>query len=264
MRNFLGVVWMLKQEKISVPNLQRGMAVLEYLAAGQRSATIAELVERLGYPSASVFRITRALSEMGYLSREPETKRFALTNKLLLLGQPQGKHNGLVGASLGAMRSLRKSTGETTQLCCLVETQIVVLEQILSIHPFKYSADLGARCPCYSCAPGKAMVAVLPEEDRNDLIERIRFKKFTETTITTRRDFRNELATIQEQGFALDRAEGMDGIHCVAAAIRDRNGVPVGALTISGPASRIPEDDFEPIGRMVAAHALRAEENYNG
>ncbi|MGC3971698.1 MAG: hypothetical protein QM775_31435 [Pirellulales bacterium] len=49
------------------------------------------------------------------------------------------------------MRQLRNLTGETTQLCCLVDTEMVILEQLLATHPFKYSADFGARCPSYSC-----------------------------------------------------------------------------------------------------------------
>ena len=53
-------------KKSSVPNLKRGMAILEYLASGQHSATIAELSELLGYPSACVFRITQGLAELSY------------------------------------------------------------------------------------------------------------------------------------------------------------------------------------------------------
>ena len=252
----------LETKKTTVPNLQRGMAILEYLAHTQRSATIAELAERLGYPSASVFRITQELAELGYLSREAATKRFSLTNKFLLLGQPQGRHQGLVEASLPALRGLRRATGETTQLCCLVETKIVILEQLVSIHPFKYSAELGARCPAYSCAPGKAMVASLPEEDREELIGRLRFKRFTSTTITDRRAFRDELKNIAALGYALDRAEGMEGIHCVAAALHDHNGFPVGSITIAAPASRLPETEFTKVGKVVAEAARKTEFNY--
>lgn len=249
--------------KSSVPNLQRGMAILEYLAGGQRSATIAELAERLGYPSASVFRITQALAELGYLARNPTTKRFSLTNKLLLLGQPSGRESGLVEAALPAMRGLRKATGETTQVCCLVETEIVILEQVLSIHAFKYSADLGARCPAYSCAPGKAMIATLPEEERDRIVEALSFKRFTPTTITGPAAFRDELQQIVACGYAVDRAEGLEGIHCVAAPICDRHGFSVGSLTIAGPASRIPASDFPRLGEIVIAAAKSAEANYN-
>lgn len=253
---------MSEARKTTVPNLQRGMAILEFLAAAQRGATIAELAERLGFPSASVFRITQELAEMGYLSRDPATKRFSLTNKFLLLGQPQGRSRGLVEASIGAMRGLHKATGETTQACCLVETDAVILEQILSIHPFKYSAELGARCPSYSCAPGKAILAFLPDDQRQELVGRLRMKRFTPTTITDRRAFREELARIAACGYAVDRSEGLEGIHCVAAPIRNRQGFPVGALTIAGPASRIPETDFERLGMLVAEAARLAEEKY--
>lgn len=246
-------------KKSAVPNLQRGMAILELLAGSQRSATIAELSERLGYPTASVFRITQELAELGYLSRDPASKRFALTNKFLLLGQPQGRDRGLVEAALPALRGLHKATGETTQLCCLVETESVVLEQLLSTYPFKYSAVLGARCPAYSCAPGKALIANLPEDEREELIARLRFKRFTSATITDRGAFRDELREIADVGYALDRAEGLEGVHCVAAAVRDRNGYPVGAVTIAAPAGRVPRREFARLGKMLREAARQVE-----
>lgn len=249
-------------KKSTVPNLQRGMSILEFLSKHQRSATIAELTERLGYPSASVFRITQELAEMGYLSRDSATKKFSLTNKFLMLGQPQGREQGLVEAALPAMRGLRKATGETTQICCLVEIENVILNQLVSLHPFKYSAELGARCPVYSCAPGKAIIASLPAEEREDIVSRIRFKQFTPTTITNRRSFREELTKIAVCGYALDRAEGLEGIHCVAAPVHDRHKYPVGAITIAGPASRIMETEFEQLGKLVAEAALKIESEY--
>lgn len=246
-----------------VPNLQRGMAVLEYLATNNRAATITELAERLDYPTASVYRITSALAGMGYLARDPASKRYTLTNQMLLLGQPHGRGRGLVESALPAMRGLRKATGETTQLCCMVDRDAVVLEQLLAIHPFKYSVDLGARCPVYSCAPGKAMVAALPDEDRVELIARLRFKKFTETTITSRAVFEKEMAIAARDGFAIDRAEGLEGIHCIAAPILDRNGHPVGAITIAGPSSRIKRADFKRLGGIVTEASAAAEQTYN-
>lgn len=248
--------------KSPAPTLQRGMAILEYLATHQHSATIAELSERLGYPSASVFRITQAFTELGYLSRDPVTRQFRLTNKLLLLGQPHSRGPGLVEASIAAMRELNRVTGETTQLCCLVDTGVVVLEQLLALHAFKYSAELGARCPAYSCAPGKAILAHLPDDERDHLIRRIRFKRVTPTTITDRRLFREERAAIRNCGFAVDRSEGMAGIHCVAAAICDRNGIPVGAITIAAPASRVKEEDFAGVGQLVIRATRTAQTNY--
>lgn len=67
---------------------------------------------------------------------------------------------------------------------------------------------------------------------------------------------------IREKGYALDRLEGMPGIHCVAAPILDRNG-RVAAITIAGPSPRIPEDEFDVIGEMVREGARQASSKFN-
>lgn len=244
-------------------SLQRGLAVLELLSQESNGATLREITEQLNLPGASVLRIARTLVDLGYLSRDDKSKKFFLTNNFLLLGQPRAESRGLAECALAAMREIRRATGETTQLCCLVGTEMVILDQLLSVHPFKYSADLGARCPCYSCAPGKAIVAYLPEEDQNLVVNRIRFKRFTSTTISSKGQFREELQQIRKQGFATDLAEGMEGIHCLAAPVLDRHGVPVGAITIAGPASRLPRTEFISVGAIVVKGAAAATEEFN-
>ncbi len=246
-----------------VASLQRGLEILEMLAARPDGATLREITDHLGLPGASVLRIVRTLVELNYLSREEQTKRYFSTNRPLLLGQPRNTARGFSESAISAMRRVRQATGETTQLCCLIGVEMVIIEQLLSVHPFKYSADLGARCPCYSCAPGKAIIAFLPPEEQESTIDRIEFKRFTASTITSKRAFRQELTQVREQGFAVDRAEGLDGIHCAAAPILDRHGYAVGAITIAGPSSRIPEDEFQVIGQIVREGARQASEEFN-
>lgn len=245
-------------------SLQRGLAILELLAERSDGATLSELTDALQLPGASALRITRTLVRLGYLSRDERSRKFFLTNRFLLLGQPRGREHALTECALPAMRTIRQATGETTQLCCLIDDEMVIIEQLLAAHPFKYSADIGARCPCYSCAPGKAIVAFLADDEREALIGRLRFKRFTDTTITTRRAFRQELEEVRNRGFAVDRAEGLDGIHCVAAPLLDRHGTAIAAITIAGPSSRVREDEFEVIGEIVREGARRAAEEFNG
>lgn len=248
--------------KQQAPNLQRGLAILEHLAKLPGGLTVTQLSELLGFPTASVFRIVNVLDELGYLNRDPHSKKFFLTNRFLLMGKPQGNDKSLSECCLKSMRNIRKATGETTQLCCLVGTEMVMLEQLISTHPFKYSADLGARCPCYSTAPGKAIAAFFPDEEQVELVNAIHFKKFTKTTITSKKQFSKELATIRATGFAVDRAEGLEGIHCVAAPIFDEHNYPVAAITIAGPASRIPADEFETIGSLICEGAHEATREF--
>jgi DNA-binding IclR family transcriptional regulator len=156
------------------------------------------------------------------------------------------------------MRQILALTNETTQLCVLAETQCVILEQLPSRHPFKYFVDLGSRAPTQACAPGQAMLAVLSESELAARVAELRFEAFTKNSILDPEVLRMELTRVREVGFAVDRAEHFDGIHCIAAPLCDAHGVPFAAITIAGPSSRIPESQFSVWGNRIAEAAADA------
>ncbi len=252
-----------KSEAAASPSLQRGIALLEHLARHSHGCTLSALSEELTIPQASLLRIGKALEELGYVTRDVTTKKYYLTNRFLQLIPPSVQDRPLMECAIGPMRELRDMTSETTQLCCLIDREIVILEQMLARHAFKYSAEIGARAPCYSCAPGKAIAAFLPDNERDDLVNRIHFKRFTPHTITSRRAFLNELDLIRQRGYAIDHEEGLVGIRCIAAPILDRNGIGIAAFTITGPAERIPQDEYESLGQVVRSRADAATFAYN-
>jgi len=94
-------------------------------------------------------------------------------------------------------------------------------------------------------------------------VNRIRFKRFTPQTITSKRPFLNELDLIHKRGYAIDHEEGLVGIRCIAAPIRDRNGIAIAAFTITGPAERIPEDEYESLGQIVQSRANSVTAAFN-
>ncbi len=85
-------------------------------------------------------------------------------------------------------------------------------------------------------------------------------KQFTATTHATSPALRADLAATRERGYAVDLAEGLEGIHCVAAAVLDRNAYPVAAVTVMAPAFRLPEHEFTGMGKrcVAAADKVRA------
>jgi DNA-binding IclR family transcriptional regulator len=240
------------------PALQRGLALLQALATRPNGASQSELAQALGLPVAAVHRIVLALEHLGYVQRHPVTRVLRVTQKLLLLGQPHSSSRSLVEACLPAMRGVLALTNETTQLCVLAEGQCVILEQLPSRHPFKYVVDVGSRAPTQACAPGKAMLAFLPKMERARLIEGLDFQSFTRRSIKDPGSLQAELAAVREAGYAVDREEHFDGIHCIAAPLLDAHGVPFAAITIAGPSSRIPAAMFAVWGAEIAAAAADA------
>ena len=240
------------------PALQRGLALLQALATRPNGATQSDLALHLKLPQTAVHRIALALEHLGYVQKHPATRTLRVTHKLLLLGQPHSGGRSLIEACMPSMREILELTNETTQLCVLAEAQCVILEQLPSRHPFKYVVDLGSRAPTQCCAPGKAMLAFLPEPELKAALDQLTFQAFTPNSILSAEALLPELERIRKAGYALDLAEHFEGIHCIAAPLLDAHGRPFAAITIAGPSSRIPKSAFERWGRAIAETAADA------
>lgn len=244
------------------PALTRGLAMLELMAQQPQGVTLSEVTSALKMSAASAFRIATALEELGYLRRDEATKKFFVTRRLLLLGQPQATSRSLVECSVESMRRVLNATGETTQLCCLAEDQCVVIDQLASVHPFKYIVDIGSRAPLHCAAPGKAIMAYLPEDELAPLLTQVKLEKHTDRSITSRKELRAELEHIRANGYAVDRGEHFDGIHCVAAPLLNHHGQAIAAITIAGPSSRIPAGRFAEFGQVMIDAANEAARKF--
>lgn len=243
-----------------IPNLGRALRVMEYLATCPQGATLTEIVDGLECPKNAIFRITTTLFDNGYLRRDENTSKFTLTRKFLGFALSGVTDQDLIGNSIGIMRELRDVTDTSVFLGALYGAEGVILEQAPGGRPFRFSVDLGSRFNLHSGAPGKAMLAFLPEKECEALMKKMDFKKFNERTITDLDEFRVELKKIRECGYALDHAEEFEAVHCIGAPIFDASGSMVAAIWISGQAVVLPTDRFDEYGRIVKEHADRISE----
>ena len=248
-------------ERYHVPALNRAFDVIEYLAScGRKGATLAQLTAALEYPKYSIFRITTTLLDKGYISRDDEAQTFRMTKKFLSYGLYSITDENIVEQSMDIMREVRDRIGASAFLGVLHDGGGMLLDQAPGGSPFKLSIDPGAKFNLFCSAPGKAMLACLPDSEREPYLKKIKFQKFTERTITGMKAFRQELATVKEQGYALDYAEEFDGIHCVGAPIFDYTNRPVAALWVSAASVIIPSEKFEECGQVLKNAAFRISE----
>jgi len=248
--------------RYSVPNLDRALSLLEVLSATPAGLTLSELAVTLQIPTNSVFRISRTLEERGYLERQEATKRFCLTQKLLRLScGPVSGERSLTECALAAMRELRDDTLETVLLGTLAGAEGVVIEQVQGRHSFRFCVDIGVRFALHTAAPGKAMLAALPENEAAGIIRKMHFFRFNAQTITEPEAFRRELEKTRANGYGVDAGEEREGAHCIGAVILDRQRLPAGAVWLTGPSSRVPAAEFPRLGQRVrdAARQISAK-----
>lgn len=238
-----------------VPNLDRALVMLELLSSRPEGINVSDLGVELKIPKNSAFRIAVTLENRGFLEKVEGTKRYRLTPRLLVLGAMSVTDANLFEKSIDVMRRLRDATGETALLGTIIDTEGVVLDQALGTHHFKFAVDAGTRFCLHTAAPGKAMLAAMPEEERTQRVMKMKLPRFTANTITSHEDFLNHLKEVAERGYGFDLAEEMEGQTCIGAAIRGATGGVIAALWITAPSSRIPDSQLDSFGVVVKAHA---------
>jgi len=243
--------------KYKVPNLDRTLTIIELMKDNPDGMTISEMAKQLDVSVNSVFRISMTMLERGYFIRNDKTKAFRLSRKLLSVASSAASDKDLLELALGPMRTLRDKTKETVLLGALIphEARGVTIEQVPGIHPFKFLLDVGSNLLLHVGAPGKCFLAFVPEDEQKMMLNKMKLQKFTETTLITKRALKNELKEVQKLGYAVDRGEWMEEMHCVGAPVFDQRGYPVAAIWVTGPTTRMPASSFEELGEMVKNYA---------
>jgi IclR family acetate operon transcriptional repressor len=240
------------------PALDRALAVLEFISAHPEGVTRQEIKEGLGFTTNLVFRLTRALLAHGYVEIQEPGRRLVLTRKMLAMSQPKRDERSLVQMAHEPMRWLRDFTGDSAHVGVRVEQNCLVLDRVIGTQPYKCYVEAGTMGPLHAAAPGKVMLAWLPQKELDALLDDYPFRALTTATITSRRGFADHLRLVRQRGYAMDLGETMEGHHCLAAPIFDANEMPIASLWITAPAPRLSEADGERLAPAVirAAHMV--------
>jgi DNA-binding IclR family transcriptional regulator len=215
-----------------VPVIDRMMEMLFVLESRPGGATIRDLVEALGVPRTTVYRILNTLGHHDVVRRSDEDF-YRLGPRLLRLSRSIGDSKGFDLTTIGApfLRSLSSETGEGSKISIVDGEGLLVVAAASGAREYALTVAPGQRMPLHAGAAGKTLLAHLPKDtvDRRlagDLT------RYTPRTITDPRRLRSELARIRRQGWAQDRGEYSPSIHAFAAPILDRYGAIIAAVSV--------------------------------
>jgi|SRR5271166_427817 len=154
-----------------------------------------------------------------------------------------------------------EETQETANLAVEDDGMAVYLAQVQSRHFVRAIARPGGRVFMHGSATGKAILAELPPSAVKKIIEQHGVRVLTPRTINGLRRLLRHLEEVRRQGFAVDDEEYAIALRCVAAAVLDEEGVPLGAVSVSGPTMHVASDRVMELGKAVrrVADKLTAE-----
>lgn len=222
-------------QRYGVDAVETSIAILDALRELD-GPNLSEIAEHLDMAVSTTHIHLKTLEEANYIVCEEN--RYDLGLRFLEYGLHTRSEMPLYRHAKPHIDKLAEESGELSNL--MVEEQgrgrYVYSEKEESAVYFEKTPGFDA--PLHSTALGKAILAHLPDDRVETIIEQWGLPPKTQHTITTRTDLDAELETIRAEGIAHDREEYMEGIRCAAVAIL-REGEVEGAISISGPVNRM-------------------------
>jgi DNA-binding IclR family transcriptional regulator len=234
-----------------VQAVDRALQILLAFDSREHELGVTELAARVGVHKSTASRLAATLAGRGFLERPPGSEAFRLGSELGRLGLLALAGRELVELARPAMEQLVENTGETVNLAVLEGGEAVNVAQVDGRHIVGIGSWAGRRTKLHCTANGKVLLAFAGAPLEGPL------EAFTERTITSLRTLRRELAGVRERGWAAALGELEEGLHAVAVPVLDPSGRCEGALSVSGPAYRMPP---ELLGETAARCVSAAEE----
>lgn len=205
-------------------------------------AGVTELARRTDLHKSTVHSHLRTLVQCGYLVKEDDVYRLSL--RFLAHGGRVRNDMEIYQEGVSVIRDLASESGELANLGVEENGKLVVIFMTEGENAVHDRAPAGKYTDMHSTAMGKAILAHLPRERTERIIERHGLPARTENTITDRAALSSELEQIREDGFAIDDQEGHTGISCIAAPVLHDDGTPIGGVSVTGPTRKLEDDEY--------------------
>ena len=244
-----------RSSPLLIQSIERAAAVMRSFTEAEPELGVSELSRRVGLHKSTVARILATLQKEGFVGQNAATGKYRLGVGLIgLAGVALGRVD-VRGAAYHHLDALVERTQESAGVSILDGTECVNVLSKPSPRSIRYAIWIGRRLPLHCTASGKVLLVGQPTADRARMLL-LPLRRHTPATIVTIAALEQELARVQVQGYALALEEYEEGYNAIAAPIHDHEGRVVGALSVSGPAFRLPEvtlrDFAAPLLEMAA------------
>lgn len=223
-----------------VQTIERVSLILDILGQHTQGISVKELSTKVNLPKGTTHRLLSSLAYFDFVSQDELTRNYHLGFKLVELGNLLINQLDFRNVARPFMLELAEKTGETIHLVILDQNEALYIEKVtLNQTGLQMMSRVGLRIPIHSSSVGKILAAYLAEDELDKIVKASGLPKRTKNTITNSSQFKEHLRDVRGKGYAVDDEENEKGIRCVAAPIRDENGMVIAAMSISGPSIRL-------------------------
>lgn len=233
---------------------QRTVEILKLVSKNPEGITLDEICEKLQLPKTSAYDIVITLVEMGMVNLiRGQRQKYTIGLMAYRIGINYTNNLDFIGIIEPELKAFAKEVGKTVFFGVRSDHEVVYISKFEPENPIITTSTVGTKNPMYCTSLGKAILAYSDEETKQQVINRIKFRKKTERTILSKEDLEKELVMVKAKGYALDAREVEEHMECVGAPIFGPDSSVLGAISLSSLYK--PTEDYEELGVLVRRKA---------
>lgn len=248
-----------------IQSVQTAFQIVETIIH-EKQWTVTEIATELEMPLSTTHNYLRSLVEAGYLRKHDN--KYQISTRFLEIANRDRFDTELFTTAKPVLKEFAEETGEFSMLMIEEDGLGVVygIEKGSKVEHIKIrETHPGIRTHLHTTATGKAILAESSDKKIGRIIDSLGLTKKTDNTITEREELFDDIESIRDNGYAIDREERFDGMCGVGVAIFSELDQLQGAISVYGPTHQINEELVEgdlPKRVLEAANIIQVSLNY--
>jgi len=228
-----------------IKSVQKSLKVLRYIMSATDEVSVNELVEEFGYNRSTVHHMLKTMKVEGFITQNQRTKNYNIGSEIFNGWiKDRDMHNYLMRLKPTIKEIVEKCKETTTMFVRENDRAICVLgeesEQIIKAYLM-----IGREIPLYCTAAGRAMLAYLPQDEVEKILQISGMKKYMKKTTVDKNELYENLAEVRDKGYAIEKEEFEELINAVGIPILNKENRPVASVSVVGPIMRFTDDKIK-------------------
>ncbi len=231
----------------------KAFSILELISHHPEGLRLTDISRTLSIDKATTLRFLSTLEHIGFIKKKNDN--YLLGLKLYEFGLKVPFKTLVVDKVHNILERLVEEINETVNFGVLHEGKVLYLDKIESKRSLQINTHIGDKISLHCTALGKSILSSLPTSDLKCILNKIKLKKKTKNTISSRDKLVEEINTTKKKGYSVDNEEFEEGLRCVAVPIKFEEIGFYGAISVSGPTTRFTEEHIPYLGKVLKKYA---------
>lgn len=216
-------------DKYRAPALDKGLDILELLAASAVGLTQVEIAKGLGRGTNEIYRMLTTLVRRNYVTRSPDGDKFMLSLRLLAIANMHPPRRRLLDIADPLMRKAADALNQSLHLAVWDDGQFVITSSASAPGNWRLSLRIGSVIGLYNTGSGLALVAFQDDPQRSRMVRE--HQLVPGETVMDDATFQSTIRQIRAQGYVSVPSGYTKSVVNLSCPVLDPFGNAIAAIT---------------------------------